>query len=59
MSLFWIKEDTTVGELKNFLAKIPDESKIYTQELHGAKINLRLDDYPKSESEHELYIEEL
>ena len=58
MALLYIKENTTVGELKSFLAKIPDESKIYAQD-HGTNINIRFDDYPKDENEHELYIEQI
>lgn len=58
MALLYIKENTTVGELKSFLAKIPDESKIYTQ-YYGSTINIRFDDYSKDEREHELYIEQI
>lgn len=55
MALLYIKENTTVGELKRFLANMPDDSKIYTPD----DINIRFDDYPKDEKEHELYIEEV
>ena len=57
-SLLYIKEDTTVGEIKQFLSKIPDESRVFTQS-HGSNINLRLDDYPVDDNTHELYIEEV
>ena len=57
MALLWIKEDTTAGEIKRFLAQIPDDAKIYTQQS-GQKINLRLDDYVNNDK-HELYIEEV
>lgn len=53
MSLLYIKEDTTVGELKKFLANIADDAKIYTPDS-----NIRFDHYP-AEPNDELYIEEV
>lgn len=57
MPLLWIKEDTTVGELKKFLAQIPDDAVIYTQQS-GQKINIRFDHFKDGEKS-ELYIEEV
>lgn len=54
-TLLYIKENTTVGELKKFLAQIPDESKIY---LDSSLDNtIRLDNYQTSDDKYELYIE--
>lgn len=57
MPLLWIKEDTTVGEIKKFLAQIPDDAKIITQQ-GKQKINIRLDHFKDGEKD-ELYIEEV
>lgn len=57
MPLLWIKEDTTVGEIKKFLAQIPDDAKIITQQ-GKQKINIRLDHFKDGEKD-ELYIEEI
>lgn len=57
MPLLWIKEDTTVDELKKFLAQIPDDAAIYTQQS-GQKINIRFDHFKDGEKS-ELYIEEV
>lgn len=58
MPLLYIREDTTVGDIKKFLANIPDESRVFTQS-RGENINIRLDDYPIDNNTHELYIEEV
>lgn len=57
MPLLYIKENTTVGELKKFLAKVPDDSNIFTGTAN--ELNIRFDDYVISEDKHELYIEEV
>lgn len=54
MVLLYIKEDTTVGELKKYLAQIPDDTKIITPE----QVNIRFDHFTE-EDKHELYIEEV
>ena len=51
MPLLYIKENTTVGELKRFLSDIPDESNIFTGELL-----IRFDNYTVDNKTHELYI---
>ena len=57
MPLLYIKENTTVGELKKFLANVPDDSNIFTTTANES--NIRFDDYVISEDKHELYIEEV
>lgn len=57
MPLLYIKENTTVGELKKFLANVPDDSSIFTTTANES--NIRFDDYVISEDKHELYIEEV
>lgn len=54
MPLLYIKEDTTVGELKKFLSDIPDDSTILTGDL-----SIRFDDYSPDGDIHELYIEDV
>lgn len=54
MPLLWIKEDTTVGELKKYLAQVPDDAKIITPE----QVNIRLDHFIDGDK-YELYIEEV
>ncbi len=59
MALLYIKENTTVGDIKNFLANIPDDSKVFLD--HNIGNIIRLDDFKAdcySDSDrHELYIE--
>lgn len=57
MPLLYIKENTTAGELKKFLANVPDDSSIFTTTANES--NIRFDDYVISEDKHELYIEEV
>ena len=58
MALLYIKQDTTVGELKQFLSDIPDETKIFCNNKDG---QIRLDDFKADcygdSDTHELYIE--
>ena len=57
--MLYIRENTTVGELKKFLADVPDDSKIFLGA--GLGNTVRLDDFKPdcySDSDvHELYIE--
>ena len=54
MVLLYIKEDTTVGELKKYLAQVLDDAKIITPE----QSNIRLEHFTEGDK-HELYIKEI
>lgn len=54
MTLLYIKEDTTVGDLKSYLSQIPDDTKIISLD----QSTIRLDHFTDGDK-HELYIEEI
>jgi len=57
--MLYIKETTTVGEIKKFLADIPDDSKVFLGA--GLGNTVRFDDFKADcygdSDVHELYIE--
>ncbi len=59
MALLYIKQDTTVGELKQFLSDIPDETKIFCNKDNQIRLDdFKADCYGDSDT-HELYIDVL